>query len=179
MILINVIDLDNTLIPYDTLRKYILLKIRKGDLHILVCTLFRKIRIINTSKYSELVFKSVAACDEDFLNRFIKEQYANIDFGVLNIVKKHCPANQETINIVCSASPSNYVKPIAELIGCIGIGSEYRYGEYFHMYGNKKKYTILQRFPKDEYLYNFAISDSLSDMDLMLCFNEYLLYSKK
>jgi len=176
---INVIDLDNTLLPYDTLHKYILLKIKKGDLNLMAFTLLRILRILNRSKYSEILFKSVNNCDKLFLNHFIKEQCDNIDLSVMNIVKSHCHSTQNIVNVICSASPSNYVKPIAEMLGFIGIGSEYVNGKYVHMYGNQKKNTILQRFPQSEYFYNFAISDSMSDLDLILCFNEHILYSRK
>jgi phosphoserine phosphatase len=176
---LNVIDLDNTLVPYDTLFKYVILKIKTGDLRILIFTLLRKLRIINKSKYSQIVFRSVAHCDKHFLDHFIREQYNNVDVKVINIIRNHSLPAQNTINVVCSASPSNYVKPIAELLGFTGIGSEYINGIYTHMYGGQKKNTIFHRYPKSEFIYNFAISDSKSDLDMLLCFNEYQLYSKQ
>lgn len=179
MTCLNVIDLDNTLIPYDTSRNYLISKIKTGDLILLIFTILRKLRIISRSRFSQMVFESVNRCNKNFLDRFINYQIIHIDLNIVNKVKEHSVSGPKIINVLCSASPSIFVIPIAESLGYIGIGSEFINGNYMHMYGNQKKITIIQRFPINEYEYNFAISDSISDLDLLMFFKDYCLYKKE
>jgi len=179
MTYLNVIDLDNTLIPYDTSRNYIISRIKSGDFIFFLFTILRKLRILGRSRFSQIIYESVNRCDKNFLDRFIKFQIINIDSAILNKVKEHSPSGQKIINVLCSASPSIFVIPIAESLGYIGIGSGFINGNYMHMYGNQKKITINKRFPVHEYDYNFAISDCISDINLLLCFKDYCLYKRQ
>ena len=178
MINLNVIDLDNTLIPYDTLKRYVLIKIKEGDIYLLLFSIIRKLRIINKSNYSKKIYKSFTSCDRIKMDIFIQKQIININYRVLSLVKDHSSAYGKTINVLCSASPAIYVSLIADYIGYIGIGSDYYNSEYIHMYGYQKIKTIKERFPEDQYNYAFAISDSISDMPLLLCFNKHILLKR-
>jgi len=56
---INVIDLDNTLLQYDSFRKYILIFLRNKQtaLHILPLMILRKLRLLNSSAFKKRVIE--------------------------------------------------------------------------------------------------------------------------
>ncbi len=176
MISINVIDFDKTLIPFDSFRAFVLKEIRRFRLSFLLISVLRFIRIINAGTYKRLIINIVlkSSFDSFRLESFCDDLFGNIDSHVSDIIKEKTDNN--TINILCSASPDFYISAIASKLGWKGYGSHINDdGQFLHLYGSNKKEFILKYFPKSEYNYKFSISDSKSDLSLLELFEEYNL----
>ena len=176
---INVIDLDKTLIPYDSFRKYTLIFLRnkQSTLHILPLIIFRKLRLLNSSAFKKRIIERGRKIDNynEKMKDFSNQLFSDIDSSIIETVRSH--TDSETINILCSASPEDYVKHMAELLGwpyiASHLDSEKNY--FIHMHGRKKVETIKKLYPEDSFRYNFAISDSQSDEELLMAFNLRIL----
>ena len=171
---INVIDLDNTILPYDSFRKYILICLRnkRFTLHILALMILRKLRLLNSSDFKKRVIergRKVYNYD-DKMKEFSNQLFADIDNSTIETVRSY--TDSDTINILCTASPEDYVKHLAELLGWVCVASQlYSEHNYFlHMHGRRKVETIRKLYPEDRFRYNFAISDGLSDKALLNMF---------
>jgi len=176
---INVIDLDNTLLPYDSFRKYILicLQNRKSFLSILPLIILRRLRLLDSSAFKKRVIEKSRKVDNynDKMKEFSEQLFAGIDNSTIEAVNSY--TDSDTINILCTASPEDYVKHLAELLGWECIASQF-YSEqnyFIHMHGQKKLETIRKLYPEDKFRYNFAISDSQSDRELLMAFNFRIL----
>lgn len=178
---INVIDLDLTLIPYDSFTDYL-----HRPLHYpltflpgLMIIYLRKLRIItlHTQKKLSILLNNYTQRYDEFVGQYSKQLYSHIDKNVYDQVMSH--SNGSTINILCSASPEDYVKPLAKKLGWGCIASNFDENKKFnHVYGNRKVQLIKKVYPRHKYYYNFAISDSISDKSLLKLFHSYELYFK-
>ena len=179
---INVIDLDKTLLPYDSFRKYILIFLRnkQSALSILPLIIFRKLRLINSSVFKKRAIQKARGVKnyKTIMRHFSDQLFADIDNSTIEIVRSYTDA--ETINILCTASPEDYVKHLAELLGWVCVASQLDSDKnYFvHMHGQRKVEAIRELFPEDRFRYNFAISDSPIDEKLLTIFSEYKLIKK-
>ena len=164
---INVIDLDKTLIPYDTFRKLVIGKVLKGDFKLIFYTILKIFNLINLRFYKKIsirhIMKKYSISD---INFFSNQVAKDIDSKVMDIISKH--TNIDTTNIILSASPDFYVKKIALSLGWVGQGSYFLdNGDFVHLHGNQKINWILKNYDKKKYEYNFSISDSKSDYELL------------
>ena len=179
---INVIDLDNTLLQYDSFRKYILIFLRNKQtaLHILPLMILRKLRLLNSSAFKKRVIEIGRKIDNynDKMNEFSNQLFADIDNSIIETVRNYTAS--ETINILCTASPEDYVKHLADLLGweylASHLDSEKNY--FVHMHGRIKVEMIKKLYPEDRFRYNFAISDSQSDEELLKAFESYVICRK-
>ena len=173
MKLLNVIDLDKTLITIDSLRYLVLKKMNPA---ILLIAILRVLKIIDRSKFAEKVsqiFKDVLH-DECQMESLVKYLQKKVNKKVLEKVQEH--SEGDAVTVIVSASPEEYVKKFAEYFGFLGIGSHWRADKYFHCYGTNKITYIEQKFPKEKYRYNFAISDNKNDIELLSLFEMGVLY---
>ena len=92
---------------------------------------------------------------------------------MIETVRNH--SDSDTINVLCTASPEDYVKHLAELLGWPYIASQLdsERNYFVHMHGREKVKTIKKLYPEDRFKYNFAISDSRSDEELLMAFESY------
>lgn len=86
--------------------------------------------------------------------------------------------DHETVNVLISASPEDYVRQIAQNLGWPCIASELRNGHFIHCYGQNKIKLLQKHFPREKFEYNFAISDSSSDLALLQMFKKHELLSR-
>lgn len=172
---INVIDFDKTLIPLDSFRLYVLTGIKRFRFTFILFTLLRLLRIINTNLYKKLIsIAAIKGMDNKDLSDFCENLITKIDKTILNDINSKTDIN--TINIICSASPDFYISLVADKLGWHGYGSYFNdNGCFVNLYGANKKDLILKVYPKSEYAYNYAISDSETDMPLLKEFNDYIL----
>jgi len=176
---INVIDLDKTLLPYDSFRKYTLILLRNKNfvLRILPLMILRKLRLLNSSAFKRGVIKRGRKVDNynNKMKEFSDQLFADIDSSIIEMVRNH--TDSDTINILCTASPEDYVKHLADLLGWEHIASQLDSDKnYFvHMHEQRKIEAIRDLFPKDKFRYNFAISDSQSDKELLMGFESYTM----
>jgi len=176
---INVIDLDNTLIPFDSFRRLIFIQILHFNIRILIISVLRIFRFITMSEFKKKIINALES------RKVKKDIYIKISNIILNNLNKDIIAlinknsgEREIINILCTASPNLYVRFVADKLGWMGCGSGYYNGRFIHMYGINKLDFIKKKFPKEEYIYNYAISDSSSDLDFLKMFNKYHLFKK-
>lgn len=163
---LNVIDLDKTLIPFDSFRILIKNELYKMDLTIMLYTLLRVIRLFSMSRFKE---KSILYLerkyDENFYIEFANMLHKNIDQRVLLEIDKH--SNFGTLNVLISASPDLYIKHLYFKLGWDGAGSFYEEGVFVHLYGPRKLKFVEDNYDSNLYDYNFAISDSSTDDRLL------------
>ena len=168
---INVIDLDGTLIPYDSFRKYVyhFLVKRSAFIHIAILILLRLTRSISPAIFKKHVVKKSRKVPSysqnlvEFSNCVIRD----FDQKIVLQIKEH--TDDKTINVLCSASPEDYVSLIASKLNWQFIASklDQQSSEFLHMHGANKLSAIQKKYPAGVYVYNFAISDSESDAGLI------------
>ena len=179
---INVIDLDKTLLPYDSFRKYILIFLRnkQSTLHILPLMILRKLRLLNSSAFKKRVIERGRKVDNynDKMKEYSNQLFADIDNSIVETVRSH--TDSDTINILCSASPEDYVNHLADLLGweCLASQLDSEKNYFIHMHGQRKVEAIRELFPEDRFRYNFAMSDSQSDEELLMAFESYVMCRK-
>ena len=167
---VNVVDLDKTLINYDSFRRLIFRELKRPDFYLLLITAIRVFRLISSESYKR---KVIIYFKQNFDTKYF-EAYANFLFKdinneIFNMVKKETSIN--TTNVLLSASPDFYVKFLAQKLSWVGKGSYFNEnGKFIHMYGLNKKSWMEKNFDPKKYIYNFSISDSSSDDDLLSLF---------
>lgn len=172
---INVIDFDCTLIAYDSFRKLILQEIKHVNILIIFLTFFRKIKLISSTNYKKIIY----ICLKNKFNKKYFVDYArilnsHIDNNIISLV--NTKTDPDTVNVLLSASPDLYVKEIIKILKWHGSGSHFnKEGEFVHMYKEEKIKWLDKKYNKNNYEYNFAISDSVNDQKLLSLFKESVL----
>ena len=136
---INVIDLDKTLLPYDSFTQYLYLFLKKGSIKLLFVIIIRVLRILKEESFKK---RAINLCRKQpnydlILNSFVNKLMKDIDNSLHRKVKTY--TDEETINVLCSASPDDYVNKLADRLKWIGIGSSIENDNLTHMYGQNKK----------------------------------------
>ncbi len=111
--------------------------------------------------------------DEEAMRRFSRFLLTKIDPGIVEKVREE--SGPDTTTVVISASPESYVHTLAALLGYEGIGSHWKGEDFFFCYGRNKLIYLEQKFPPDRYKYHCAISNSLSDLELLSHFEKKML----
>jgi phosphoserine phosphatase len=171
---VNVIDLDKTLLPYDSLTRYVL-RFMFGWRNFVpfVCySLLRITGILSRDKYLKKIWVRARKVDdyENKVRRFSDSLYRDINSSIFKFVLEDTV--ESTINILCTASPQDYVQHLSERLGwkhmCSTLDDT---GDLFlHMYGEHKIAALRQHYPSEEYDYHLAISDGRSDLALLRLF---------
>ncbi len=171
---INVIDLDKTLIPYDSFRVLIKKELVKLDLYILFITLIRVARLSSTKNYKTKIIKYLEnKYESEYFKEYANTIYRDIDEKVLEIIKLETKEN--TINILLSASPNLFVRYLIAKLNFKGTGSFFNdRGDFVHMFGIIKVDWINTNYSTEKYDYNFAISDSATDDKLLSLFSKHI-----
>jgi len=167
---INVIDLDKTLLPYDSFRLLIKRVVFNLNIYIICITFIRVFRIISAEHYKNKTIKYLKKKYTDkYFEQFANEVVKDIDTEVQNLIGQE--TNEDTINILLSASPDLFVKHIADALEWEGKGSYFdKKGNFIHLYGKNKISWVKNNYDVTKYYYNFAISDSNSDDNLLMLF---------
>ncbi|MDD5570383.1 MAG: HAD family hydrolase [Bacteroidales bacterium] len=168
-----VVDLDNTLVPFDTFHSLIIKNI--FNVIIIYYCLLRLLKRIDNNKFKKIIY-DVICKNKSFntlINDFVSEIVKKIDKSVLEKVNEK--ADEETLIVLCSASPDFYVEKIAIQLGWIGFGSHYESEVFYNLRGNMKLDFILKKFPPDYYHYYYSISDGITDLELLKKFKYWHL----
>lgn len=178
---INVIDLDDTLIPYDSMRSFYfkwLLKARYF-LPLIYLLVLRLAKILDRATFVTKFYVTIKNDPEyiQFCNAHANEIMMRTNNEVLQMVAEH--TSPGTINILVTASFEDYCLPAANKLNWKLLGSKIINGRFYHNYGKNKITLLSQTFPADKYEYNFSISDSATDNDLLALFNHACLYKPK
>jgi len=179
MIQLNVIDLDKTLIPYDSFNTLFYYYLKKPNcfFYLTLTGILRSFKVISGLDFARRVYNKVKS-QSDFeiiCQKTAADIKKNADVNVLNLIKKH--TDKETVTLLCSASPIDYVAIVANSFNWNFAGSNFdNNGVFFHMYGANKLNFIKLNYPPEKYFYNFSISDSESDSQLLAIFKHKILY---
>lgn len=159
-------DFDKTLVPYDSYNRYLkhLLLLRPMTIGGLL--VLRKMRIISSLKLKQYVTKIVSRSKKltDDARRFADKVMIDVQIPKIE---------QRSVMLIISASPKVYMHYIAEQLDCELICSDYIDNQYVEMYGETKAKYLLQYFPQSEYAYQYAMSDSESDICWMKEFEQF------
>lgn len=170
---INVIDLDGTLLPYDSLSRWIRhFKQAEGLTSPLrFWGLLFRLGWMSRSTFVRRCVDHLRSREDyrDFNRSFANQLIRDLDSDILQRVSEQ--SNEKTLNILCSASPEDYVKHIADQLGWICRASGYRSdGKWQLMHGEEKLRCIRKEFPSREFEYHLALADDDSDQPLLDAF---------
>lgn len=166
-------DFDKTLVPYDSFRRYLMHLLRLRPVRVGTLLLLRKMRLISAASLKARITRMVD--HSEALQRDAKH-FAN---RVIYDVQLPAAAPKDAKVLLISASPSIYMQHIASSIACSLLCSDFVVGnKYVEMYGETKLEALEQEYPKTEYEYLFAASDSESDLCWMKEFKEYKIVKR-
>jgi phosphoserine phosphatase len=175
--LINGIDLDGTLLPYDSMRRYLFLQLRAARTVFGAAwlTALRQTGGLGRAEFVERLVRSGRRMKgyDVAMRRLADSLYADIDPRIMRLVRDHSPAG--ITNVLCTASPSDYVGHLAARLGWPVVCTRLEQGTFMHVHGLAKAAEFTRRFPPSEYEYNFAVADSKSDEALLRLFRHPLL----
>jgi phosphoserine phosphatase len=108
---------------------------------------------------------------EKKVKKFGLSLYDDIRKPMLRFISEN--TDESTINILCTASPEDYVRYLCEKLGWPYISSTLDNTDenFIHMYGNNKVIAVQKMYPKQGYTYNLAMSDNISDWELLKLFD--------
>ncbi len=175
MKLLNVVDLDKTLINIDSFR-YLVFK--KMNFHLFFLTVLRVFKLISRYRFARgatEILKDVLS-DESQIGQIVEHLKSKINRDVLQKIQQH--SANDSVTVVLSSSPREYVVRFAQEYGFLGAGSCWEGDKYFHCYGENKIKRLSVDYPPTEYKYNFAVSDDESDINLLKMFGNYQLYKR-
>ncbi len=167
-----IFDLDGTLISGDSFRSLIVENIlSRPRLGVLVG--LRAARLLSREGFAKKAHKEVKPLldNPDFVSDFLQSLEKRIFSQVLNNAKKRMAEGQKVVLI--SASPHEYAVRFSQQLGFDeGFGSDWRGGKYQHLYAKGKLDFALHHYPKEQFEWSYAISDSQSDSLLLNAFDE-------
>jgi len=171
---IVVVDLDNTLINIDSFNKFLSDQTKNKNISVTLFRILRKLRLISLKKLKELT--SIYIYDtlsDEKKSTFINSLTDYLDIKLYERIKNEYQNNCRIV--IVSASLDQYVKPFAKQLGWEGYGSYLNKltNKYVHMHGKGKIEFLASRFPESRFTYTYAISDSVSDEDLLKKFSKY------
>ncbi len=173
---INVIDLDGTLLHYNSLTRYTLYALKQWRYFIptLILSLLRILHIIPGDFFQKYLLKRMrkTAHYENEMKKFSTLLSKDMDTSLTEFI--HENTDQNTTNILCTASPEDYVRHLASILGWEYLCStlDDTTGIFSHLYGEHKISALKQHYPPQTYLYNLAISDSKTDSQLLNLFQK-------
>jgi phosphoserine phosphatase len=173
---INVIDLDSTLLPYNSLIHFVLIfmKNRRCFLPLLLYLTQRMRGKLTKEEYLKKVLITARKTThyEKKVKKFGLSLYDDIRKPMLRFILEN--TDDFTINILCTASPEDYVKYLCEKLGWPYISSTLdNNGENFiHMFGRNKVIAVQKMYPNQNYTYHLAMSDNVSDWELLKLFDQ-------
>ncbi len=178
---INVIDLDGTLLPYDSVSRWIrhFKRLEGWFSPLRRWSLLYRFGWMDRSTFIQKCVDHLRQRDDytDFNREFAGKLVQDISKSTLQQIEQHTDAL--TVNILCSASPDDYVSLVAGHLKWECRASGYRAdGRWQLLYGTEKLKRIREDFSPDTYRYHFAIADDASDLELLGAFEHSVLIRK-
>jgi len=176
MIPVNAFDLDGTLLAGDSFRT--LLR-RHLDLRLVALAAGRLAGALGREAFAAAASRRLARVLDDAgaMDAYAAELEVAIDPEVLALARAR--ATRDTVTIVLSSSPEQYVIPLARRLGFEGAGSGWRDGQYVHCHGERKRAVLLALYPPDRHRYQLAVADSPSDEPLLGMFAEAVRHRRR
>jgi phosphoserine phosphatase len=178
---INVIDFDHTLLPYNSFTRFVICFARHWRylFPIISLSFLRFTGVLSRGGYEKRILMLVrkTADYHQRVKEFSDLLARDINMRVLGFVRKN--TDEGTINILCTASPEDYISLLCERLGdwiCLCSTLDEKTGMFHHMYSREKVRSLAQRYPSDLFSYHLAISDSKIDLDLLRLFETAYLF---
>ena len=180
---INFIDLDNTLLPYNSFTRFVFYFMMNLKLFfpLLFLSFLRIIGFKRRDSYQKSVLLLTRKIPdyELKLKDFSLLLYRDIKTSIQQVIQDYTDEN--TINVLCTASPEDYVHYFCEKLKdwkylCSTLDKQS--GSFYHMYGPNKLEVFTTIYKKDFYKYNVGLSDSKTDLDLLRLFDVAFLIKK-
>ena len=169
-----VLDFDKTLIPYDSWNLFLRKVFRKSPLRIGVVLFFRALGLISRKEMKRRITDVVTNGDgwKSFSREFVRGMAKDIQFP-----SQLLEGGDDRQVVVLTASPMCYMCYLNEFLDfeCVVAGSDYFDDKYTEMRGEQKCRYLHSFFPPEQYKYEYALSDSDSDMVWMKEFEHYEL----
>lgn len=152
-------DFDGTLIPYDSLNRFLRKLLLKEPIIVGWIILLRVLRFISSTEMKSRVNNLVQ--NSSRLTAFAQDFAESVSNDVIwPTVTMQMPC----VSIILSASPVCYMQYVRDKLGCAVIASSQgEDGIFINMYGEEKLNHLNSHFPKHQYIWKYAASDSDSD----------------
>lgn len=139
--------------------------------------MLRKARLLSLTNFKMKVQKVMAEkYPASFFEEYADEIFADTDPEIMQLIQDK--SDENTVNILLSASPNDYVQFLCKKLNWEGSGSYFdETGKFQHLYGMTKKKWVQTVFPQNNYQYHFAVSDSKTDSEVMGLFEEKLFWN--
>jgi phosphoserine phosphatase len=172
-----VLDLDGTLVPYDSLRRYCFCLLRtSARWEVLNALLRRAIKLDSAVDLLDRLDKAVRSLHgvQAFHQRFAENLRCDMLPDVLSFVRGAVTLDARVV--LCSASPEAYVLPLSKAMNweCVASGRRAD-GKMVRVHGVKKLEHVLRAFPPQLYSYDVALADAVSDIPLLIQFESAFL----
>jgi phosphoserine phosphatase len=168
-----VVDFDKTIIPFDSFRRYLFIWLRYHPFKLIYYITLRKLRLVSNFWFKKRVLKLIQI---DSRQRTIDLNYVKYliprrDVNLLHECRKIAGSNGRIL--ILSASPHSYISLVGDSLNMMAQGSYFDSSDKFiHLYGPGKVEHLQNNYPKSEYDYCYAVSDSLSDFEFLKLFKD-------
>ncbi|HVQ00268.1 MAG TPA: haloacid dehalogenase-like hydrolase [Candidatus Thermoplasmatota archaeon] len=179
---LNVIDLDNTLLPYNSWGKCVMefLQRPRCFMPIIYYSLLRGFGLLSRGMYQKSLLGVIRKTPdyEDIMRTFGESLYEDVCTPLLRFVQEE--TDEGTVVVLCTASPEDYVKYLSAKLGWQYVSStlDQDLTHFNHMFREKKITAIQQRYPRKDYDYHLAMSDDRKDFGLLKLFEASYLVRK-
>jgi phosphoserine phosphatase len=179
---LNVIDLDHTLLSYNSWAKFVMIFLSNWRCFfpIIFYSLLRGFGMLSRGTYQKSLLKVIRKTHgyKETAKTFGELLYKDIRAPVMRFVQEN--TDETTENVLCSASPEDYVKYLSEKLGwrhvCSTLNQD---GTHFdHMFRERKITAIQKLYPHEDFEYHLAMSDDRGDLGLLSLFDTYYIAHK-
>lgn len=174
-----VVDLDKTLLPYDSFRKICLKFICTLNLTFLKILFLRFIGYYSNKQFKEILCQDIFTVKQnrELVKKIVKKMFIDIRFDLLE--KINCDGQNSKLFLL-SASPDFYVSLFGKKLKCESRGSYFDNSKFVHMYNEQKVIFLEENFDLNNFDFYCAVSDSFSDYALLSRFKiSYQIVNKK
>jgi phosphoserine phosphatase len=179
---LNVIDLDNTLLPYNSWAKFVMVFLSNWRCFfpIIFFSLLRGFGLLSRGMYQKSLLKIMrkARAYEATAKTFGEALYQDVRMPLVHFIQEN--TDEATVNVLCTASPEDYVEYLSKKLGWQYISSALDKDSihFIHMFRERKIAAIQQEYPREEFDYHLAMSDDRGDLGLLKLFEKHFIVRK-
>jgi phosphoserine phosphatase len=169
-----VVDFDNTLIPFDSFRRFVFFWMKHIPIFTGIILLLRLFRLLGVADFKKMLILSVRKRKYFTFQNIVFSDFLfkSIDSEVVQKIRNE--ARDNTTILLLSASPDLYINKVGEKLGFKAKGSYFNSNNQFiHLFGFQKIEYLRNEFPEEQYCYLYAISDSFTDLEMLKLFKKY------